>query len=167
MGIEIKDLGFVPIWRHDGKPTLVIVQEHSFELVGRLKLHQSIQWGRAAGIGEGVWVKPALASRPWVTTLPQKQVAVDVVRGCCVLFGMLDMENVLRESLQKNSDNALSPAAPLTPRELAREVDQVKREAGEKIVGAVRRSFVVKDNPEVPISELMPNYARNGVHRKT
>lgn len=166
MGIKVKPLGYLPIWRWDGKPVLVIIQQHSFDSVGAYKLHTPVQWGRVDDVGEGVWVKPLLNAKAWTTTIPAKQVAIDATYGCCVLFGMMDMVGVLRESLGIGSDKAVSPDSPLTPKQVQARITETKERAGKEIVATVKRAFVVKDDPVVPLAELLPNFGKNGVHRK-
>lgn len=165
-GIPVKPLGFVPLWRWDGKPTVIIIQEHHFEHVGMMGLHDRVIWGREKGHGEGVWVKTHPIQTKWETTIPAKRMPVDIVWACCVLFGMPDMERVLRDSL-RTSDNPLSLTEPVTPKEAKRQIDAIKAEAGDRITNVVKRSFVVKEADPAPLSELLPNLDRHRRNGKT
>jgi hypothetical protein len=163
-GIPVKELGYVPLWRWDGTPTIVVIQDHHTEQVGNLDLHTHVFWGRAEGLGEGVYIKPSNLPRKWESTIREKMMPVDITRGCCVLFGMLDLEQILRRAIW-GVDIPLSTTRALKPKEARDEINDIRKDAGNRIKDVVKRSFTVKEQDPAPLSDLLPGlakHARNG-----
>lgn len=159
---EAKWLGYVPLYRHDGKGIVVIIREHAAEMVGRLPLHRYVEWSRLKGGGESVIVKPHALERRWETTLPEKQRPADLVPWLCRLWAMPHIEQALRDSMGP-CDMALS-LAPTPVQEVAAAARSEEKRHTEEMRAIIRRGFVVKEDGPQLIGDTIPTPERNGKH---
>jgi hypothetical protein len=160
-----KPLGFVPLWRHDGKPTVVVIREHQFESVAKIKLHRYCLWGRVKGSGESVSITENVIDRPWETTLPEKRKPADLSHWLCVLWRRPDLEPALRESLFL-SDNVVSPTAPMTGREVADKMRDIDADGRKQAASLLREQLKVRGKDPALIGELFPGPSSNGTGHK-
>lgn len=112
--IPITELGYLPLYRGDGKPVVVCVQEHSFDLIDPLPLHARVSWGRREGDGESVWVQRLLSGPSWYTTLPEKRLPANITEHLLRIWEMPDLRAAVTALFATDcqpADTAPLPAA--------------------------------------------------------
>lgn len=161
--VGVEWLGYVPLYRYDGRPMFVIIHHHQAELVAALPLHRYVTWSREDGQGEGVSILPHKDERPWYSTLPERNRPASLSRFLPKLWGMPDMvEACLREF---GGDTPVSPEVhgPYRGPET-----RTMTPAAEKMLHAAKnRAFaaaVRSGNPE-PLDVVMDPLL-NGKHKK-
>ena len=160
-----KPLGFVPLWRSDGKPMVVVIREHQFESVARIKPLRYVTWGRLKGSGESVSIREHELEREWVTTLPEKKKPADLCHWLCVIWGRPDLELALRESLFV-SDNAVSPPVHMTGKEVADELSNIDAAARKQAARMLSEQLRVRRQDPPLIGDVLPTPSKNGSHRE-
>jgi len=157
--MSVKPLGYLPLWRYDGKGVVVVLRDHQFEPVGKLKLHTYVTYSRLKGAGESIQVAENPAQRIWETTLPEKRKAVDLCRWLCVMWQLPHVEAALRESMLP-SVNEMSQPTRLNATQAAELLEKAEDEHRAVSRDVLKRTFVVPDHAEKPIAECFP--ALNG-----
>lgn len=75
-----RDLGYLPVYRHDGLPCVLHIHEYAFDLVGAIRFRDPITWSRGSGDdSEAVMVQPRLRGGRWESTIPARMQPQDIV----------------------------------------------------------------------------------------
>lgn len=158
-------LGYVPLYRHDGRGVVVIIREHQRESVSALPLHCNVTWSRAAGRGESVAIAPREKQVSWFSTLPEKRVPASLALWLPKLWRMPDMAAMC---LQEFGSHEAGVTAPL----------EVEPYTGPQSTGmvpppplidhALRRRLGQMAGKSEPASvgDVLDDIARNGKPRK-
>lgn len=142
-GLGHRWMGYVPVWRHDGRPMMVIIYEHMEEAVGRLKLHTHIRYGREEGVGESMWIKGEEAGPVWQTTIPEKLKPADLAPSLCTLWRMPELLPWLRKWWAADDTAVSRPLPPLTPRDAAAELNREQDDSLTRQREIIRRAMKV------------------------
>lgn len=74
-----RDLGYLPIYRADNVPCVLIIHEYSFDQVSRLPFLTHISYGRLGDDdAEAVFVQPVLRPVKYETSLPERRKPQDI-----------------------------------------------------------------------------------------
>jgi len=161
--VEIKELGYVPLYRQDGKPMFVVVQSYIFETLDVLKLHTHVEWGREKAKGEGIWVRKSELNRPWHSTIPAKMRPADLTEALCKVWRMPELLAYARAWLLP-SDNGVSPAPAEKPATVLAQVHEIEDRARAELRAVMKRQFPLRKGEPQMVEDLMPEPSANGKH---
>ena len=161
----VKQLGYVPVYRHDGKPMIVVVQDYSFEYLDKLKLHQFISWGREKGNGEGVWVKKNDLNRPWTSAIPAKMRPADITEALCKIWRLQEWVGFVRLWVGE-AHAPPPPPPPPPPANIVEAVHQAEDKHRDELRRLMRSQFPLRKSESQTLEDLLPEPSANGRHKK-
>lgn len=163
-GWKTEWLGYVPLYRGDGKPHVVIIHEHLEEYVSSLPLHAYVKWFREQGPGEPVQIERIVPGRTWHSTLPEKNRSVSITRWLCRIWRMPDLLEPLMQEFGE-IDNGLSPHDEVTAEKCGAAIDRINAEATAK-TSSVLKTWMRATTPEpAPLEDVIP-HVLNGKAKK-
>lgn len=163
-GWRLVPLGYLPLYRHDGRQLFVILHEHSFDAAAALPLHHYVEWGRSLGAGETVWVRPAAKQETWYTAMPARLRPVDLWPVLCRVWGMPDLLPALRGALSA-CDNGLSPMASDPVADTVAELAAIEERAKAEQRAAIRSRFTVTKTEPETVGELASQFLNGRLSR--
>lgn len=158
-------MGYVPLYRHDGKPVFVIIHEHHREQVGNLGLHDYVGWERAEGKGESVAIRLMDRQREWVTYLDAKKRPAVLSRFLPKLWGMPDMLDVCLKEFG-DSVSPVSLATPKAPRTTLEKLSDANERFAQENRRIIRDEFGVHPREPEVIGDILPPSANGKPHKK-
>lgn len=79
-GAPVNLVGYLPVYRDDNKPCVLVLHEHTFDQIGTLPHLCPVQWGRRkAEQNEPVWVRRMMKGPTYKTSLPERLRPQDLV----------------------------------------------------------------------------------------
>ena len=77
--LPVRDLGYLPVYRHDGLPCVLHIHEYAFDTVGLIRFRDPIVWTRGDDDdGEAVVVKPRLRGGRWESSIAARMLPQDI-----------------------------------------------------------------------------------------
>lgn len=158
-----KWLGFVPVYRHDGRPMVIVIQDWHREFVQAIPLHRPIVWKRARGEGEGIEITLADSTRPWISTLPERNRPADLSLWLARIWRRPDLAPYL---VKRFAVVDAGQELPMTPGEAKEAINQIKTDAGEGVKAVLARTFVTRGGSREPamLGDVLPVPSVNGTH---
>jgi len=97
--IRLQWLGYLPLWRYDGKPVVVGVKEFALEGIERIPLHAEVQVSRGNEYHDAVEILDLRTRERYYSSLPDRQRPADLCGWLCQLWRAPELEPHLRRSL--------------------------------------------------------------------
>lgn len=157
--------GYQPLWREsDGAATVVIVHECAAEFLQGVHYPERVMVTREAGDTASVVVCRALDQRKLSSSLPFKRCPQDVFHSLLTMWALPELWDYARAK-GWTSDNAVSPMAKVSARDIPTEPEQREFPLNRLLDEATKRAEKDKataDRAADQVQKLREHAARNG-----